>query len=302
MASREPQRPVAFGKWISENRDKLKPPVANKLLFEKQIKTMVVGGPNQRADFHLEEGEEIFFQLQGAMVLKVVEKGQPRDIHIGQGEIFLLPGRVPHSPQRFENTIGLVLERERYEDEMDSLSWYNSKGNEIIYQEFFHCYDLGVQLVPVIERFNKSEEKKTDKAKPKDTHTPDPVTPDPTITLSKPFSLDKWLADNKHELQEKGFKVLFGEGEFRVVAHFGRAGDEIASRVIPGRETVMYWYKGNGELTVHEGSSHNTFHTNEGDMFLLMPDASLKSAKPSEGAILIEFTCTPLRDQKSIKH
>lgn len=36
-------------------------------------------------------------------------------------QIFLLPAGVPHSPQRFADTVGLVIERRRLETELDGL-------------------------------------------------------------------------------------------------------------------------------------------------------------------------------------
>ena len=48
---------------------------------------MFVGGPNIRKDFHLEEGEEFFYMEKGAMVLRVLEGGAFKDIHIKEGEV-----------------------------------------------------------------------------------------------------------------------------------------------------------------------------------------------------------------------
>ena len=103
---------IDLKRWIEENRQWLKPPVGNRLVFEDaEFIVMVVGGPNARKDYHVDEGEEFFYQVEGDIVLKVIEDGKPRDIPIRQGEIFLLPPRVPHSPQRPANTTGLVIER-----------------------------------------------------------------------------------------------------------------------------------------------------------------------------------------------
>ncbi|KAK6040640.1 putative 3-hydroxyanthranilate 3,4-dioxygenase [Cooperia oncophora] len=88
-------------------------------LFSEYLKLFFVGGPNSRRDYHLEEGEEFFYQMTGDMVLKVIERGVPRDIVIREGEMFLLPSRVEHSPQRLPNTIGFVLERTRANTEFD---------------------------------------------------------------------------------------------------------------------------------------------------------------------------------------
>ncbi|SVD80791.1 uncharacterized protein METZ01_LOCUS433645, partial [marine metagenome] len=104
--------PINFKNWIDENRHLLKPPVGNKVVYENtEFIIMVVGGPNTRKDYHIDEGEEFFYQLEGDMILRIIENAKPKDINIDEGEIFLLPPRVPHSPQRFENTIGLVVER-----------------------------------------------------------------------------------------------------------------------------------------------------------------------------------------------
>lgn len=115
---------VPFLPWIESIKHLLQPPVGNKLMFGAgQLKVMIVGGPNTRKDFHIEEGEEFFYQLKGDMRLDVMERGQKKGIHIREGHCFVLPPRVPHSPQRFADTIGLVIERERQEDEMDGLRW-----------------------------------------------------------------------------------------------------------------------------------------------------------------------------------
>ena len=119
---------------------------------------MVVGGPNTRTDYHLDPAEEFFYQLEGDMLLKVMEDGEPKDVHIKEGEIFLLPAWVPHSPQRFENTVGLVVERRRNEDELDGLKWYCGDCNTELYGEQFHLKDITKDLPPVFDRFYGSED------------------------------------------------------------------------------------------------------------------------------------------------
>src|SRR5438046_371138 len=101
--------PVPFNlkAWIDEHRDLLKPPVGNALIWNSDFMVMVVGGPNQRSDFHVNPGEELYYQVEGDIVLRVRESDGVRDIPIRQGDIFLLPAHVPHSPQRPANTVGL---------------------------------------------------------------------------------------------------------------------------------------------------------------------------------------------------
>ena len=150
-------KPLNFQKWIDDHRHLLKPPVCNKLVFEDaEFIVMVVGGPNSRKDYHYDEGEEFFYQVEGHMVLKVMENGHPRDIQINQGEIFLLPPRVPHSPQRFENTVGLVIERKRRPEEKDGLLWYCDNCSNLLYEEYFPLKNIETDLPPVFDRFYSS--------------------------------------------------------------------------------------------------------------------------------------------------
>ena len=146
--------PINFKSWIEENRHLLKPPVGNKVVYEDtELIIMVVGGPNMRKDYHIDEGEEFFYQLEGGMVLRIMEDGKPRDLAINEGEIFLLPPKVPHSPQRFENTVGLVVERKRRKGELDAFQWYCDECNELLYEEYFQLTDIVKQLPSIFEGF-----------------------------------------------------------------------------------------------------------------------------------------------------
>src|SRR5262249_1852367 len=116
--------PFNLQSWIEENRHLLKPPVGNKMIWNGHFMVMWVGVPNQRADYHVNPGEELFFQVEGDIVLRVMEDGKPRDIPIRQGDIFLLPAGIPHSPQRPANTVGLVIEHRRPESANDHMRWY----------------------------------------------------------------------------------------------------------------------------------------------------------------------------------
>jgi 3-hydroxyanthranilate 3,4-dioxygenase len=146
--------PLNFKKWIEENRHLLQPPVGNKQIWEnREFMVTVVGGPNARTDFHINEGEEFFYQLEGDMILRVLENGKPKDLKIREGDIFLLPPRLPHSPQRPAGTIGLVLERKRLPQELDGLVWICEECGEKLYEEYFHLTNLVTQLQVVFDRF-----------------------------------------------------------------------------------------------------------------------------------------------------
>merc|ERR1712185_15415 len=111
-------RPVHVPTWLREHAESFAPPVMNKLLHRAQLSVMFVGGPNRREDFHLEAGSEFFYQLRGSMELPTVQAGRRTLVTIREGDVYLLPSRIPHSPQRPEvGSIGLVIERQRYEDE-----------------------------------------------------------------------------------------------------------------------------------------------------------------------------------------
>ena len=161
--------PLNLQRWIDEHRHLLKPPVGNKCLFDGDFIVMIVGGPNQRTDYHWDEGPEFFHQIEGEMVLKVQddfdgEKGVARDIPIKAGEVFYLPPRVPHSPQRMAGSIGLVIERKRLPHEKDGLLWFCERCNQKLYEEFFELKDIETDFPSVFERYYRSAEQRTCKA------------------------------------------------------------------------------------------------------------------------------------------
>jgi len=152
-------QPLHFKKWIDEHRHLLKPPVGNQLVWQdRDFIVMVVGGPNSRTDFHIDESEEFFYQVEGDITLRVIEDGKPVDIPIREGEIFLLPPRVPHSPQRPAGTVGLVIERKRREGELDGFVWFCSQCDTKLYEEFLQVTNIVTQLPPLFERFYDNPE------------------------------------------------------------------------------------------------------------------------------------------------
>jgi 3-hydroxyanthranilate 3,4-dioxygenase len=159
-----PLAPFNLKSWIDEHRHLLKPPVGNSLIWNDQFMVMVVGGPNQRADFHVNPGEELYYQVEGDIVLRVIEGGKQHEIPIRQGDIFLLPAGVPHSPQRPANTVGLVVEHRRPETANDHMRWYCPNCGAQLYDAEFHLVDLGKQLGPIIERFNSDPRMRTCKS------------------------------------------------------------------------------------------------------------------------------------------
>lgn len=153
--------PFNFQRWIDEHRHLLQPPVGNKCIVDGDFIVMVVGGPNQRTDYHVDEGPELFHQIEGEMLLRVQEDGVARDIPIRAGEMFYLPPRVPHSPQRPAGGVGLVVERRRLAHELDGLQWYCERCNHKLYEEFFPLKDIERDFPAVFERFYRSIEHRT---------------------------------------------------------------------------------------------------------------------------------------------
>ena len=146
--------PFNLREWIDANRAALKPPVCNRELYVgSEFIVMVVGGPNSRKDYHYDAGPELFHQLEGDMVLKTMQNGAAVDITIREGDIFMLPPGIPHSPQRFANTVGLVVERQRRPDELDGFIWYCENCGNKLYEEFLTLTDIVKDLPPIFERF-----------------------------------------------------------------------------------------------------------------------------------------------------
>jgi 3-hydroxyanthranilate 3,4-dioxygenase len=151
-----------FKKWIDENRHLLKPPVGNKVVFQNtEFIVMVVGGPNARKDYHYNESEEFFYQIEGEITVRIQEDGKPVDVNIKEGDIFLLPPRVPHSPMRGANTIGMVIERKRRLREKDGLMWFCDKCNNKLYEHYFKLTDITSQFQKVFAKYYGSEDLRT---------------------------------------------------------------------------------------------------------------------------------------------
>jgi 3-hydroxyanthranilate 3,4-dioxygenase len=156
-------KPFNLKKWIDENRHLLKPPVGNQQVYRdnEDFIVMVVGGPNARKDYHSEEGEELFYQLEGDIVVRILEEGIPRDISVKEGELFLLPAKVPHCPMRPANSIGLVIERYRKPGEKDAFTWICDSCHHLLHREEVLLADIVAQLPPLMERFWSNESLRT---------------------------------------------------------------------------------------------------------------------------------------------
>tara|TARA_Y100001934_G_scaffold251170_1_gene314099 strand:- start:1085 stop:1615 length:531 start_codon:yes stop_codon:yes gene_type:complete len=156
-------KPFNLQQWIDENRDLLKPPVGNKNLYPagEDYIVMIVGGPNARKDYHYNETEELFYQLEGHITVRIQDEGKPVDIHLGPGDMFLLPPKVPHSPMRSEGSVGLVVERVRESKHQDGLMWFCDNCNHKLHETYFHLDNIEKDFLPRFKEYYGSEEKRT---------------------------------------------------------------------------------------------------------------------------------------------
>ena len=157
------RKPFNFQEWIKDHQEFLKPPVGNKCVYTESgdLIIMVVGGPNQRKDYHYNETEEFFYQIKGDITLKIQEEGKAVDIPIKEGEIFLLPAKVPHSPIRPADSVGLVIEVKRKHGEKDGLQWYCENCNHQLHSTTFKLNNVEKDFQPRFKEFYGSEELRT---------------------------------------------------------------------------------------------------------------------------------------------
>lgn len=155
--------PFHLQRWIEENRELLKPPVGNKNLYPEGTDyiVMIVGGPNARKDYHYNETEELFYQLEGDILVKIQQDGKAVDVPIKAGEMFLLPPKVPHSPIRSEGSVGLVIERVRKPEHQDGLLWFCDNCNHPLYETYFHLSNIEKDFLPRFRYYYASQELRT---------------------------------------------------------------------------------------------------------------------------------------------
>ncbi|MFM9944414.1 MAG: 3-hydroxyanthranilate 3,4-dioxygenase [Bacteroidia bacterium] len=158
------RRPFNIKQWIEEHRHEMKPPVGNRNLYSEagDYIVMMVAGPNARKDYHYNETEELFYQLEGDVSVKIQEDGKAVEINIKEGEMFLLPANIPHSPIRPAGTMGLVIEVKRSDRDMrDGLQWYCEKCNNKLHDTYFVLNDIEQDFFPRFKEFYSSEEMRT---------------------------------------------------------------------------------------------------------------------------------------------
>lgn len=157
-------KPFNLNKWIDENRHLLKPPVGNKNLYTESgdYIVMVVAGPNARKDYHYNETEELFYQLEGSIKVIIQEDGERKEMELHPGDMYLNPAKIPHSPVRSEGSIGLVIERKRAgKGFTDGLLWFCDTCNHKLHEVYFELHDIEKDFLPHFEHFYNSEHLRT---------------------------------------------------------------------------------------------------------------------------------------------
>lgn len=192
----------------------------------------------------------------------------------------------------------MVIERERLPDETDGLRWCAEFSDPVVlrahlllryteddhplYEEWFFCTDLGVQLKPVINRFFASEQHKTGKPLPGTILEAPPVKIDVTRDAGHAFNLKGWVDRNRSDLQMHGKKSLNAVGEFKIEYYYGdRCNNE--SHQWSG-ETWIWQLAGQSHVKTDSGSSVDLA---KGDSLLVKHGDKFKHTQASDAEFMI---------------
>ena len=155
--------PLNFQRWIQDHAHLLKPPVGNQQIWQDaDFIVTVVGGPNHRTDYHDDPLEEFFYQVRGNAWLSLWIDGKPERVDLKEGDIFLLPPHVRHSPQRPEtDSACLVIERQRPQGLLDGFEWYCPHCGHLVHRVEVQLKSIVTDLPPLFQGFYGSEQKRT---------------------------------------------------------------------------------------------------------------------------------------------
>jgi len=156
--------PFNLHQWIEDHRHLLKPPVGNKNLYidSGDYIVMIVAGPNARKDYHYNETEELFYQLEGNIEVHIQEDGKKKTFKLGPGDMYLHPAKVPHSPVRHEGSLGLVIERKRIPNEhKDGLLWHCDHCNHPLHEVYFELENIEKDFLKHFKAFYADESLRT---------------------------------------------------------------------------------------------------------------------------------------------
>jgi 3-hydroxyanthranilate 3,4-dioxygenase len=152
---------INFPAWIAEHEHLLQPPVNNQQVYEPvgDFIIQVVGGPNRRTDYHQEPYEEWFYQVKGDMYVDVMTEDGPQRVDIREGDMWMLPRNMPHSPQRpVAGSIGIVIERIREEGTREKFLWFCPICHTKVHEVELQLRDIVADLPPVFQAFYDSDD------------------------------------------------------------------------------------------------------------------------------------------------
>lgn len=152
--------PLNFNRWIEANAHLLRPPVGNRQVWQdSDFMVTVVGGPNQRTDFHDDPMEEFFYQFRGNAYLNIWDRGRYDRVELREGDIYLMAPHVIHSPQRPEpDSLCLVIERQRPAGLHDALQWSCARCGTLVKRYEMQLESIVNDLPPVYEQFYATSE------------------------------------------------------------------------------------------------------------------------------------------------
>lgn len=282
--------------WYEANKSSFAPPVCNKLMYKGQLSVMFVGGPNTREDFHVEDGSEFFWQMKGRMELPTMQCGERKLVKIDEGYVFCLPSRVPHSPQRpVQDSLGLVIERARLQDEDDALRFYTdfTKCDRMLWERYFHCEDLGKDLLPVITSWKNSEESKT--REPTEGSLPEDkkIVENASTKVPEPFHLMTWVKEHDQALSEDNSSLPLFPGhpdkEFNIVIEGNKSTAEETWAAAPDAalEIFLFQLVGTSKVFVQDAEGQETQHDlAEGACFVVKAGSTFKSTRGNKSRMM----------------
>eukprot|EP01083_Nonionella_stella_P197561 726249_1 len=306
--SKEVENPVYnTPRWVKKNQHLFSPPICNKLMHNKQLNIMFVGGPNTRKDYHIDCGEEFFYQMKGNMSLPTYQQGKRKIVNINEGQIYLLRARVPHSPQRPEQgSLGLVIERQRMKhlDEYDALRYYvcdfdkNEKDeNKILWEKWFHCTNLGTQLPPVVRQFETSEEFKSHAPGDNVSKKP-PVKLDTEVLVQDPIDLYPYIEKHKIFLQKHKRLDIYSGTQTQVRIMCG----PFELRRKYHQETWIYCMKGDCRISFEYPCERDTQLLSDGDCLIINKNEQYKIIIASANTLIMSVCLdisAPIPDAKA---
>jgi 3-hydroxyanthranilate 3,4-dioxygenase len=151
-------------RWVRERKELGdRPYMSHDRIWNDGFLVLLFDGPTppERMDFHINTSPEFFYQLVGDMHCRVLEDGVFRDFVVAEGEMFLLPARIPHRNSRDRGSLGIVVHQARDPGALDAIVWYCEKCQNVLHRVDYQLSSLREQLQEHIRNFLGSEALRT---------------------------------------------------------------------------------------------------------------------------------------------